>query len=277
MTFGAAFNLDEQPAQRAGGASVCDATRTVTAGGAFTTQLLSKDFTPFERNYRVLPEAGLMTASQSRPIQFTLGSFLVPPTMVLALGEYRFRPYRFEGLIPGEAVPFEDYRLSLAVGNDMTVQGQNRLGNLRMQILPALPTAVNPATQPFQTGGTLMMPATAVPSVTGPLEYPFTALQVPSLQQGPALAPNPFQNATQFVTTLSGASLVPQRPDGQLGPSKLPFTYFVPENSTAVMTVVIFAPIRTPVAFFEGVLSGYLVAQNAMKAMMDKVRPCTGQ
>lgn len=274
MALGRAFLPGEAgmalpPSQKA----QCDATRTLPAGGALSGLLMHPDFVPFERIYRALPQAGLLTASRSRPLQFTLGAFTVPASMSLLLAEYRFRPYRFDGLVPGDAVPFEDYRLSQEIGNDVTVQGQSRPGNIFVQIIPAEPPAISPASNPTVTGGILFPPLrveeVALTSVAG---YPVTAQIALS---APLLNPDTTQNPRQFVSSLSGAALFPQSPASAEGPSRLPFTYYVRESQSVVLTVGIFAPVRTPVAFFEGVVSGYLLPVNTMAAMMEAMRPCS--
>jgi hypothetical protein len=265
MSLGAPFGV---PEARAAG---CRATRTVPAGGAFVSQLLHDEFTPFQQIYRALPQAGLLTASRQRPIQFTLGAFTVPKGQVLALGEYRFRPYRFEGLIPGDAVPVEDYRLSLEIGNDVLVSSRSRPGNIRMQIIPAIPPVVNtPDTQGVVNAGVVFPPLNVQNFDNVGLAYP--AIELSNFSNQIA---TDGTNPRQYVTTLSGASLIPQRPEGQQGPDKLPFTYFVDEVQTAVLTTAIFAPVRMPIAFFEGEISGYLMPINTLRALMNEVKPCT--
>lgn len=253
-----------------GNGRTCTATPIVPAGGAFVNRLLHPDFVPFQMNFRALPQSGMMTASRQRPLQFTLGAFTVPKSMALGLGEYRFRPYRFEGLVPGDAVPVEDYRLSLEIGNDVLMNNQSRPGNIRLQIIPAVPPAISPSNAGLVNGGVVFPPLTVQNFTNVAAAYP--ALEISN--QSNQLVTDP-SNPRQFVSTLSGASVIPQRPEGHLGPDNMPFTYFVEENQAVVLQTAIFAPVRIPIAFFEGELKGYLMPINVLRAMMQAVKPCS--
>jgi hypothetical protein len=258
----------------------CDATRTVPAGGALAGLLLHDSVTPFQSIYRILPPGGIFSASRSRPVVMTIGAFTVPKQMGLALAEYRFRPYRFDGVVPGDAVPLEDRRLSLEIGNTLPLSAALQKGNIQAQIIPG------PLPPPQQTtfAGT---PNPGTPTPTGiqgdlatlPGQIPSPYASAGSISAGgppPALY-FPLNNPNQFVLSAQGAALIPQSNDPTQGSERLPFTYYVPENVPVSLQVTVFAPIRIPIAFFEGVLAGFLMNINTLQALLEEVRPCQGK
>jgi len=261
----------------------CAAERIVPAGGALAGLLLHDSVVPFEWTFRQLPPAGLFTATRQNPCQVTLGAATVPQQMGLALAEYRFRLYRFDGLVPGEAVPLEDRRQSLTLGNYLAISQFTQRGNTSNQIIPALGRfQENPIFQGMPTGGTVgdgTRPSGGPPTTfPGLIPDPYAiggTSTVTSTLGGPLNLP--FVNTQQFVTAAQGAALMPQSQDPAQGPSRLPFTYYVAENTPVSLQVTAFAPVRVPLAFLEGVLSGYLMSWNALKALMDEVKPCMGR
>lgn len=259
----------------------CDAERVVPAGGALAGLLLHDSVVPFQWTFRQLPPAGLFTANRQNPCQVTLGAATVPQQMGLALAEYRFRLYRFDGLIPGEAVPVEDRRQSLTLGNYLAISQFTERGNVKNQIIPALGRfQENPIFEGMPTGGTVSdgsRPSGVPTGFPGSIPDPYAATGFSTVTSSIAGPLNvPWTNTQQFVTAAQGAALMPQSLDPAQGPSKLPFTYYVAENTPVSLQVTAFAPVRIPLAFLEGTLSGYLMGWNALKALMDKVRPCQG-
>lgn len=260
----------------------CDATRIVPAGGALSGLLLHDSVTPFQSIYRVLPPGGVFTARKDRPVVMTIGAFTVPKTMALALAEYRFRPYRFDGLVPGDAVPLEDRRLSLEIGNTLPLSASLQKGNITAQIIPGpLPPpqattfagTANPGTPSLSTGIT-----GSLATFPGQIPSPYAPASGGGGAAGPAPALYfPPTNPNQFVLSAQGAALIPQSSDPTQGSERLPFTYYVPENTPVSLQVTVFAPIRIPIAFFEGVLSGLLMSMNTMQALLEQVRPCQGK
>jgi len=257
----------------------CDATRIVPAGGALAGLLLHDSVTPFQSIFRILPPGGVFAARRDRPVVMTIGAFTVPKQMALALAEYSFRPYRFDGLVPGDAVPLEDRRLSLEIGNTLPLSASLQKGNIQAQIIPGpLPPpqqttfsgTANPGTPSLGTGisGALATLPAQVPTPYAP--------GVSAAGPPPALY-FPANNPNQFVLSAQGAALIPQSNAPTQGSERLPFTYYVPENTPVSLQVTVFAPIRIPIAFFEGVLSGVLMNINVMQALLEEVRPCQGK
>ncbi len=255
----------------------CDAERILPAGGALISRLLPPSATPFERRFAIRPPVGIYTATREKPVQFTLGTFVVPKNQALALCEFRFLPYRFDGVIAGQTIPLEDRRLSLSIGYDLRVGPLGRSGNIVNQAIPGSPlAALNPAYPALQTGGTVMQGLPAAPSGLGgaTVETIYGILALSGENPiAPGLAPAPSQ-PSQFVTTLFGASMLPQSQDGHQGPTGMPFTYYANENDNVLLTVGAFAPVQIPLAYFEGWLMGYLLPINALKKMLEKVRLC---
>ena len=261
----------------------CNAQRTVPAGGALAGLLLHDSVTPLDWNLRALPTPGFYTASRQNPFQMTVGALTVPSTMALALCEYRFRLYRFDGLNPGDAVPLEDRRLSLEVGNYTSISNFAQRGNILMQIIPAVPPVENQnLTGTFAgtpTGGTVGMggrlqgrlsSTVAIENLYGPggMNNVFSSA-------APALA-MPGVNTRQFVTSAQGNALIPNSNDPQQGPERLPFTYYVTENQSISLDITVFGTVRTPINFIEGVIAGYLMPMNSLRALLEKLRPCEG-
>lgn len=259
----------------------CNASRTIPAGGALAGLLLHPSVTPFQQIFRVNPVGGIFTASLSRPVVMTIGSFVVPRQMTLALAEYRFRPYRFDGLIPGDAVPLEDRRLSLEIGNTVPISANLQKGNISAQIIPGkLP---NPTDTTFANinAGTASDAAPLFGELATfeglPPNIYSTAEARDARNVAPPVAYIPPVNPKQFVLSAQGDSLIPNSNDPTQGAERLPFTYYVPENTPVSLQVTVFAPIRIPIAFFEGVIMGVLADARALSAFLEQVRPCQGQ
>lgn len=255
----------------------CDADRVLQAGGALTDLLMPRGVTPFQWTFRKYPSAGFYTATREKPFQFVLGTFVVPPEMTLALAEYRVRPYRFSGIIAGEPVPLEERRLSLSMGYDLTTATVGRPGNLNSQILPGSPSITeNPAYPQMPTGGTIFpsLPVAQNPLGTISIDTIYGVQQINNQANAPGLQPPP-QQPDQYITTLFGSGMLPQNQDGQQGPSKFPFTYYINEKDNVTLSVGVFSSAQIPLALIEGVFSGYLMSKTTLEVMLNMVRPCT--
>jgi hypothetical protein len=235
------------------GRGCSDAARTVVAGGAMSQLLLHPTFVPFELTFRKLPDDGVYTANRINQYAFELGSFTVPTSMSLAVAEYSFRPYRISGAAPGEAVPLETGRLSLELAYDLNID-QYRKGNIKTQVVPKLPSPAQNAFAGNPTGGSVFQQA------------------VGGLAGSASLAS--FNSDVTSGLTNYGDALIIQGTKTQQGPEKFPFTYYVKSNQAVQMRVIVFGQITIPLAFFEGVLSGYLMPQNTLESMLDGVSPC---
>ena len=259
----------------------CDATRTIPAGGALAGLLLHDSMIPFQFLFRVLPDPGIHTASKSQPCIISLGAFTVPHQQTLLLTEYRFRLYRFDGLIPGDAVPLEDRRLSLEIGNSVPINGNVQRSNLRAQIIPGpIPAPTQTMFQPNPhpgTPGDASVPFGAAATFPGTLPSLYGPVGITSAFAAPAPVVFPQINPNQFVMSAGGASLLPNSNDPTQGSERLPYTMYVPEDATVTLQTTAFAPVRIPLAFIEGVLSGFLMESRTAQALIEKVRPCQGK
>lgn len=259
----------------------CNATRTIPAGGALAGLLLHPSVIPFQQIFRVNPPTGIFSASKSRPVIMTIGAFVVPAQMMLALAEYRFRPYRFDGLLPGDAVPLEDRRLSLEIGNTVPISASSQRGNISAQIIPG--TLPRPQDTTFAgmnagaaVGGQPLFGELATFEGEPPNIYT-TGEATDARGVAPPVAYVQPVNPKQFVLSAQGDALIPSSNDPTQGSERLPFTYYVPERTPVSLQVTVFAPIRTPIAFFEGVLMGVLADTRALEAFLEQVRPCQGK
>ena len=256
----------------------CNAERVVQAGGALSTKLLHPDIRPFSRTFRRAPSSGLYMATKNRPYQLTLGAFIVPPQTVLALQGAKFQPYRFDALAPGDGVPLEDRRLALSLGYDITLSTAERQGNIETQIIPGSPNILATPTYPNSTPSTVTFPAfptvatrgdspvgPLIPTAYGVVDPGFDATLIGQQSSAPG----------QFVLTVgAGGALMAQTEKSKQGPDDMPFTYFVNENQNVTLTAVAFAPVRIPISFLEGIITGYLLPKTTADALLQKMRPC---
>lgn len=214
------------------------------AGGNLVRALQPPAFDTWEMQKSVLPEAGFYSPSlsPSKPFQFDIGSFQVPPSQHLWLMDYEFSIYRQSGIDPGDFVKSEDGRFTNVMGFDITVNGR-RMANLFFQLDPA-PIAT--ARSGFQ------------PPIGGRA----------SQAQFDAAAAN------NFVSTAGqGLSLLPARAARMgVGPTVGPFTIVAQETSVVTWSCVIFNRVLTPIAKIEGDMKGYLVNSNVSNALMNRIR-----
>jgi len=162
------------------------------------------------------------------------------------------------------------------------IMGAVQRGNVNAQIIPGkLPP---PQATTFAGNANPGTPGDAsrlngkLATFVGQIPTPYGTVQAVSGVGGPSPALKfPAINPNQFVLTAAGASLIPQSNDPTQGSERLPFTYYVPENTPVSLVQTVFSPIRIPLAFFEGVLSGILMPTRTMQALIEKVRPCEGK
>lgn len=202
--------------------------------------LMHPSFVPFQLTFRKLPGDGVYSATKNRQYSFEIGSFTVPTNMTLAVAEYSFTPYRMSGIAPAEAVPLEPGRLSLDIAYDLNIS-QTRKGNIKTELIPQLPSAAGSA-------------FLASPTVGGGSES--------------------FNSNVKSGLSNFGDGLITQSDRKQQGPEKFPFTYYVQSNQAVQLRVIVFDTITIPLAFFEAVLSGYLMPQNTLESMLEGVAPC---
>jgi hypothetical protein len=214
-------------------------------GGALVEGLLHPSFSILERLYRVLPDEGWFSpaVSPTRPIQFELGSFLVPENQSLWLFDYEFTVFRPSGVDPGDFVAAAAGRFSNVMGFDVTISG-SRASNLAYGLDPA---PVSLTRQAFA----------APPSPFGP---------TPTADFNRAAV-------NSFASTASpGTSLLPVRSTVQ-GPRDAPFTLVARQGSQVSLSCVIFNTVTAPIAAIQGQLAGYLLHTNLSESLLNRVRP----
>jgi len=257
----------------------CEADRIVPAGGALASHLLHPDVVPFQRVYRKLPSPGLYVATRNKPYQAIMGAFTVPPELTLALQGAVIRPYRFDSLAPGDAVPLERRRLSLSLAYDLNFSNMARKGNISAELIPAPDDQANNVAFPnLPSQGTGFAPLPTV-SPNGGSSVPAltTAYTVAAGQGTPNGAPaqaTPVSPGQYVITASAGGALLPQTQDPKQGPVDMPFTYLVEEGTSVTLWLAAFAPVRIPLAFVEAELTGYLIAKQSLTALLQRMRPC---
>jgi len=230
------------------------ARRIVFSGGALNNVLTDESVKPFEYLFRRLPEQGIHDPGVSfeRPFKFLLGEFRVPRQMILMLFDLRPDIYRFSGIDPNDAVPFEARRFATQLGYEVAIDG-NHPGELRFELEPIA----------RQFAGTSL-------SVTNDVD----ALENPGF-----LPPNAaFEQAraNRFGTAAgSGFSTLPQRPF-RYGPESLPLTLLVKEGQTFSSFAIFFKPVLSPVAFIEWDMAGLLAPKNMVLELLRIMRPGVG-
>jgi len=206
--------------------------RAQVPGGQALSYVQSDKLLWFERVYRKLPPKGTFSATPSKPLTFTMGSFRVPKNQVLVVTDYSFNIYRFSGASPGDYLPIEENRLSTQVGWDITVDG-SRQADLSYELIPSVETQSAAA---FPIASTSDDPAQ---------DYQFE--QVRQMQNQGAVP--------------AYGSLMPQR---IVRPGRTPVAnnYVAQTNSNLNVSCSIIRKIPIPIAFFEATLSGMLMPQS---------------
>jgi hypothetical protein len=254
----------------------CDADRVILTGGALATHLVHPDVTPFSRIKRQGASQGLYSGTRNRPWLSVIIAFTVPARLTLALCGATIRPYTFDPVAPGDAIPLEDRRLALSLGYDLTFATAGRLGNIQAGLIPTSGDITeNPAYPTLPAANVGFPPLPSVPN-NGESTVIVTAYGATTI---PQLGASPNQgaitNPNQFVLGASGGGAVqPQSQDPKQGPDDMPFTYLVNEGENVTMSVVAFGPIRIPLAFVEAVLVGYLMPKTTLDAFLQRMRPC---
>jgi hypothetical protein len=195
--------------------------------------------------YRALPEGSWFdpSVSPTRPIQFQLGAYQVPPGSQYWLFEYEFNAYRQSGIDPGDSIIAETGRFSTVLGFDINVDG-SRQGDLLNQLDPVPVQLQRQEFQPF-SGRT---------------------------RRGDAGQFNTAA-ATSFAAAASPAlSLLPPGRNTS-SPSNGPYTIIAREGQIVVLSVVIWRPIPTPLSALEGIHRGYLIQTQVGDALVQRLRP----
>lgn len=255
-----------KPFGKAGaGVEMGSAVRTVNAGGFLPDLLLHPVFTPFQYIFRRLPDEGLYQASRTRLYTIECGNFTVPTSMVLAVAEYRFQPYRQSG-IAGDAVPLEDGRLPLSLGYDINFS-QYRKGNLRAEILPTQATNQQRAFEGNGSLGGTIVGSTGL-GASDVLQQVLLSVYDATPDAGSPSDPRSFlQNST------ASDALLPQTTKGTQGPSRFPFSFVVESSQSVQLRITAFDALPIPLSFFETVVSGYLMPSNTYDEMVKGIRP----
>lgn len=260
----------------------CDAERVVPAGGALAAHLLHPSVKPFERIYRKQATLAIYNASRQRPSRITLGAFKVPRSMVLALQGALVRPYRFDPIVAGDAMPLAPGRLALSLAFDLTIDVVGRPGNIEAELIPGDPEAPTNVDNPVTPASMVGFPDLPSKSLYGdnnvlpPTAYSGSNVTVaqPDLISMPAEA-TPVPPGMFVLGASGGGAVTPLTPSAKQGPDDMPFTYLAYEGEAVTLTAVAFGPIRIPLAFIEGVLTGYLLPKTWLDALLQRMMPCS--
>jgi hypothetical protein len=241
----------------------CNSVRVTQAGGALASLLMHPTFVPLEHLYRKLPEASMFAATPEAPFKYELGAFSIPNSMAFVFVDYKFRLFRLSGAAAGDTVPLEDERLSTVMGFDVDISSY-RQGQLFYEIDPVAVTATREGTS-TTSGGSV-----GAPSENTDFRADFPSGGLPRATQ------EQFTTA-QFVRSAqpagAGASLLPQTSQRQ-GPLPLPFSLYVKSGQTVRFFGIVFRPIPIPIAFTEVSVTGLLMPQNTLDAMLNGLKPC---
>jgi hypothetical protein len=237
------------------------------AGGALQSLLMHPSVVPFEQRFVRNPLPGIYTAATNRAFTFEIGAMVVPMGMALAISDWKFRVYRFSGVVANETELIHVGQSTLNIGVDFNID-QVRKGNVMYELLPINPTAVQAAFSPAQTGGTITSSNSLNP-------VPATQLLNQVYQGGliPGIGSTNQQDA--FVQGSGiGSALMPITDQDHQGPRRMPFTYYARENQRAQMRISVFNALGYPVAYFEAKVSGYLIPINTLDATLKAMSPC---
>lgn len=214
-------------------------------GGLVVAGLVNPDMQILKRGWRVLPEESFFSAlvTPQRPLQFELGSFQVPKATDLWLFDYETSVYRFSGLDPADWIKAEVGRFSGVMGFDLTLNNNQRPGNIKFEIDPHNISGQKAMFSNVPTGG------------------------FASIAEFNQAAANSFAS-----TASPGLALFPPSRD-RLGPRNGPFCYIVPETTSVALSCVIFRPITSPIATIEGIIAGYLVDRAKSQQIQGETRP----
>lgn len=211
-------------------------------GGDLLTKLLHPESRPFERMRRVLPEDSWFDAAVTprSPIQFEIDAFAVPKGTMYLMFSYRFTPYRFSGVDPGDIIPVESGRFSNLLGFDLLIDGQ-RMGNVQYGLDP-------------------------VPVTLQRRSFAQPAAQRATAAQFDAAAANSFA-----TTSGQGLGLLPARSE-MMGAEGGPFTLIARETQRVSLSCVIFRPIPIPLGAMESRHAGFLVQTQLAEVLINRLR-----
>lgn len=229
--------------------TVVERGRMTLRGGALNSVITNDDEAEgFEYLFRRLPEQGIHEPSVSfqRPFLLELGSFQVPDQQMLLLIDIRPDIYRFSGIDPNDAVPYEARRFGSQMGYEMRVASKH-VGKTRFELEPVAAQTGLDYTQSLNTD-----------VIYNPGTLPPNAAFVQNLA-------NQFGNASG-----AGMALMPQR-HFRFGPTSLPMTIAVREKETVSFRVVIFKPVLSPIAFFEMDMAGVLLPLNTAEQIIKSM------
>lgn len=222
------------------------ALRVQLAGGFLPQLALHSSLIPIEQLYRRLPEAGIFTATPSRPCTVSMGDYQVPSNQLLFLLDWRFDVYRPSGAIAGDTIPVHERSWSLQIGWDVLFSNRHPPGTTAFEIVPSVPPPGMVNDQPL--------------------------FGVPSADD----AFNRIRALSQQIPSGAGASMLPQRHRRDVQPV-MPFTYVVAPNQVVQFRMVAMQPITSPLAFFEAEFSGLLVPATAFDRFVSSAAPSIEQ
>ncbi len=264
------------PAAGLGEGLLCkDAVRVLPAGGDVVARLLAKSFTPFERLFRKVPPAGAyLQASADSPVSFELGAYSVPDAQALFVADYSFQAYRI-GPSLGDPIPLEPERLSTSLGYIIGGRSMSQLD----AALQLLPTPVQDSQQQVLNQNTLQVPwnsSLPVFDLAGSFGLGLTGPTGPA-GSFPGYPENPtvFNQAAGTVQSPSTGSPVLPQTRLRVGARDMPFALYFGSGDAVQLLATVYAPLTTPLAYIEGVVSGFLVNSSTLEALLHGTRPCT--
>lgn len=268
-------DVGSPPAGLGNGLLCKDAARVLPAGGDVVARLLSKSFTPFERRFRKVPPAGAyLQASADSPVSFELGSYPVPTSQALFVADYSFQAFRV-GPSSGDPIPLEPERLSTSLGYVIGGRSMSQVD----AALQLLPTPVQDSQQQVLNQNTLQVPwASSLPvfdlastfglGLTGPAG---PAGSFPGYPENPTT----FNQAAGTVPSPSTGSPVLPQSRLRVGARDMPFALYFTSSDSVQLLATVYSPLTTPLAYIEGVVSGFLVNSSTLESLLHGVRPCT--
>lgn len=259
------FRLAKGPGQEVGPPGQGDSPVDVhQPGGELLNQLLHPSITVFDQLFRIQPDDAWYAASvnAANPVQFEVGSFRVPAGVHLWIQNYEFSIYRQSGVDSGDFLRCEDDRFSGTMGFDLTINN-TRPASLRMQLDP-LPVATSRGG--FNCAQNTNNAVSQAPYYVSKLAAGFGVDLVSSGCSG-------TPSTSSAATSSQGLSLLPARSARQGAPAPNPFTFVAKENALVSLSCVIFRTVRTPLAFVQAELQGYLWQSNASEAIINRMRP----
>lgn len=201
----------------------------------------------FEKLFRVVPDDAWYSAvrSPSNPTQFEIGTHNVPNARAIIITSFSFAPYKFSGT---GAYAFEP----LAPGELNGVVGY------RFDVSSRVPGSVDYELNPAPSFGRRRKFAGDPTTLIAPGQR--TAQDFARVQA------NSFGSATGY-----GTGILPQR-WGRFGDVTHPWAYKANMKEQITLTGLVLRPVPIPLACIEGLVQGYIGAQDVVDKMFADLK-----